>query len=29
MYIYYMNNIVRFGTQYGGFYYPTNLPKIK
>lgn len=23
-----MNNIVRFGTKYGGFYYPNNLPKL-
>jgi len=23
-----MKNIVRFGTQYGGFYYPANLPKL-
>ena len=23
-----MDNIVRFGTNYGGFYYPENLPKI-
>ena len=23
-----MNNIVRFGTKYGGFYYPENLPKL-
>lgn len=23
-----MNNIIRFGTQYGGFYYPKNLPKL-
>lgn len=23
-----MENIVRFGTQYGGFYYPENLPKL-
>ena len=27
MYLY-MNNIVRFGTQYGGFYYPEHLPKL-
>jgi hypothetical protein len=23
-----MNNIIRFGTSYGGFYYPENLPKL-
>lgn len=23
-----MNNLVRFGTQYGGFFYPENLPKL-
>ena len=23
-----MENIIRFGTQYGGFYYPANLPKL-
>ena len=23
-----MNNIVRFGTDYGGFYYPLDLPKL-
>ena len=22
------NNIERFGTQYGGFYYPVDLPKL-
>lgn len=24
----YMNNLVRFGTKYGGFYYPEDLPKL-
>ena len=23
-----MKNIIRFGTSYGGFYYPENLPKL-